>query len=480
MTALPRRHVLISFVVCAAVFSLSCGGATALDVSPTAAKDGLMVADEDRYRAYQVGRTGTEMYKAGQYEAACEKFKEALQLDPAETNSRINMTMSLFRLGKTAEALSCLDQARPPADNNPTYWFNLGVTYGMLGSFNSALKNLNYYLEHFPDDNRRKEAAGLVQSFTKASTGTPLKSDGADEKDNYFNIACKDGATRWADHSMPVKVHIGGERKLKGFNPEFVQVVRSAFEAWSTASGGLVFFEYTGSSKNAGINVAWTDNPADLPNPVESGHCKVSGNEKGTSVADIILLIVNRGDGSVVSTAKLKYTASHEIGHALGIAGHSPDPGDVMFLGAIDNNFPEKISGRDVGTLKRIYATPADKLFTISDQNAWVASANKGVAELNSGNPDGAASLFEEALRSAPEEKRNYVKGLLGLAFYNKSLFLIRKREMDAARELLDKSCELLQLAEDKKGLNKAKQAYKLLDAPPADPLRPPGFQLSR
>ncbi|MBY0547491.1 MAG: tetratricopeptide repeat protein [Candidatus Obscuribacterales bacterium] len=480
MTALWRRHVLIPFVVCATAFVLSCVSATAFDVSPTVAKDGLMVSDEDRYRAYQVGRTGTELYKAGQYEAACEKFKEALQLDPAETNSRINMTMSLFRLGKTAEGLACLDQARPPADNNPTYWFNVGVTYGMLGSFSNALKNLNYFIEHFPDDSRIKEAVGLVQSFTGASAGTPLKSDGADEKDNYFNIACKDGATRWADNSMPLKVHISGERKLKGFNPEFVQVVKSAFDEWSTASGGVVSFEYTGSSKNAGINVAWTESPGDLPNPVESGHCKVSGNEKGTSVADIILLIVNRSDGSVVSTAKLKYTASHEIGHALGIAGHSPDARDVMFLGAIDNNFPDKISVRDIETLKRIYSTPTDKLFAISAQNAWVAAANKGVAELNSGKPDGAASLFEEALRLTPEDKRNYVKGLLGLAFYNKALLLIRKREMDAARELLNKSCELLQVAEDKKGLNKARQAYKLLDASPPDPSRPASFQLSR
>lgn len=478
MVVLSRLESLTYLTVCAGMI-LWCGAAAVLETPPAIGKDAIMVADEDRYKAYQVGRSGTELYKAGKYEAACEKFKEALQMDPAETNSRINMTMSLFRLGKTPEALACLEQSRPPTDNNPTYWFNVGVTYGMLGAFKSALKNLNYFIEHFPDDSRVKDATGLVQSFSKASNATPLKSDGSEEKNGYFNIACKDGATRWSDHSMPLKVHINGERKLKGFNPDFVQVVKSAFDDWSTASGGVISFDYSGSSKNCGINVAWTDNPADLPNPVESGHCKVSGNEKGTSAADIILLIVNRSDGTVVSTDKLRYTARHEIGHALGIAGHSPDAADIMFLGAIDNNFPDKITVRDAETLKRIYATPTDKLFTLSDQNAWVAAANKGVSELNSGNPESATTLFEDALKCAPEEKRNYVKGLLGLAFYNRALVLTRKRQMDGARELLDKACELLQLAEDKKGLGKAKQAYKLLDAPASDLSRPPGFQLS-
>ena len=49
-------------------------------------------------------------------------------------------------------------------------------------------------------------------------------------------------------------------------------------------------------------------------------------------------------------------TARHEMGHALGIWGHSPDPSDVMYFSQVRH--PPRISARDVNTLKRVYQQP--------------------------------------------------------------------------------------------------------------------------
>lgn len=49
-------------------------------------------------------------------------------------------------------------------------------------------------------------------------------------------------------------------------------------------------------------------------------------------------------------------TARHELGHALGIWGHSPDPGDVLYYAQVRQ--PPPISPRDLNTLKRIYEQP--------------------------------------------------------------------------------------------------------------------------
>lgn len=49
-------------------------------------------------------------------------------------------------------------------------------------------------------------------------------------------------------------------------------------------------------------------------------------------------------------------TARHELGHALGIWGHSPDPGDVLYYAQVRQ--PPPISSRDLNTLKRIYEQP--------------------------------------------------------------------------------------------------------------------------
>jgi predicted Zn-dependent protease len=52
----------------------------------------------------------------------------------------------------------------------------------------------------------------------------------------------------------------------------------------------------------------------------------------------------------------LQNTACHEIGHALGLWGHSLDPADVMY--GVQTHQPAAISDRDVNTLKRLYQQP--------------------------------------------------------------------------------------------------------------------------
>lgn len=49
-------------------------------------------------------------------------------------------------------------------------------------------------------------------------------------------------------------------------------------------------------------------------------------------------------------------TVRHELGHALGIWGHSPESEDALFFSQVSN--PPAISPRDINTLKKIYQQP--------------------------------------------------------------------------------------------------------------------------
>jgi predicted Zn-dependent protease len=63
-----------------------------------------------------------------------------------------------------------------------------------------------------------------------------------------------------------------------------------------------------------------------------------------------IVLSPNQADAALVVGAR------HELGHALGIWGHSDRQTDVMYFSQVSQ--PVGISDRDLQTLKRVYAQP--------------------------------------------------------------------------------------------------------------------------
>ncbi|NEQ28971.1 MAG: peptidase, partial [Microcoleus sp. SIO2G3] len=61
----------------------------------------------------------------------------------------------------------------------------------------------------------------------------------------------------------------------------------------------------------------------------------------------------------------LQAAARHELGHALGIWGHSLAATDAMYFSQVRN--PPLISARDINTLKRIYQQPTRLGWTLTD-----------------------------------------------------------------------------------------------------------------
>ncbi len=76
------------------------------------------------------------------------------------------------------------------------------------------------------------------------------------------------------------------------------------------------------------------------------------GNGAGDSLAQKFTIQLSP-DQSVEYTLA---TARHELGHALGIWGHSPLETDALYFSQVRN--PPQISVRDINTLKRVYEQP--------------------------------------------------------------------------------------------------------------------------
>jgi predicted Zn-dependent protease len=180
----------------------------------------------------------------------------------------------------------------------------------------------------------------LAQSeFETAVMSIPCEPKAGD----YFStIQRYDGCyARWT--GFPVRIH------LPMNTPEnWRAALEGALRAWARAVPLMV----APSNEPADVEIAWINHlqPRQLGITnleVFNGHMRVT----------IYLLRPNFYPPGV-KEAMLPTVATHEMGHALGLWGHSPLPSDIMqSLDTVKTKSPT-ISARDINTLRRVYQSP--------------------------------------------------------------------------------------------------------------------------
>ncbi len=173
---------------------------------------------------------------------------------------------------------------------------------------------------------------------------------------------------------MPIHVHISPTLKALPYLPE----IRYAMRTWETASNGKVRFQETEVLEQADIRITPTYSgrlsfldtrlgSAELTR-LEQGTSTVSGTDvqgqrtntgqvSGTAIDFTVeVLFVLEGDGTVgeLTQEEMRTVCLHELGHAIGLWGHSPDDLDVCHTTATAQ-YP---TARDINTLLKLYNTP--------------------------------------------------------------------------------------------------------------------------
>jgi len=148
--------------------------------------------------------------------------------------------------------------------------------------------------------------------------------------------------TKW--YFMPIKVYIQPST--------YKQTSLKAFHEWQYKSNGKIKFTYVATEKDAQIKMYFVDK---ISNPVSHNNLGVTylkyiGNMNTSANIEIL----QRTDSNQMRSTKQVYpVVLHEIGHALGISGHSKSNNDIMYENDYTND--THLSNRDINTLKAIY-----------------------------------------------------------------------------------------------------------------------------
>lgn len=248
--------------------------------------------------------------------------------------------------------LACIDQCLPVVtgdENCAEAWHNLGNSYQQIHKPAKALEAYKRFVALSKDPQPQYQTLiTLLEQQTRQPESNALRSSVGG---NYLQAVTEQGLFRWG-HTAPLTVFIQSGQGVKEFRPEFEEALREAFEDWSEATNNKFVFVIQEKEDKPDITVSWTD---DLHAPefsAEAGDTHLQAGPEGMSTAKIRLLTVDPFKEAPLGKEQLHAVCLHEIGHALGLQGHSGNEADIMFPILKEDS----VSARDRDTLLALYA----------------------------------------------------------------------------------------------------------------------------
>ena len=181
---------------------------------------------------------------------------------------------------------------------------------------------------------------------------------------NYIdNVLYENQLVRW-NKSKPVKYYVSNNINAP---EEYTDLVKKAFEKWQAAGSGVLTFREVHSNNEADIVVNFVNEISTKQGyePLRVG--LATPTIKGTELTKVDVKIKPVDMiGNYYSKNILSNVITHNIGHAIGLWGHSFEEGDIMFL---DSDYvspkkkmpnEEQISARDINTLNLVYIMVPD------------------------------------------------------------------------------------------------------------------------
>ena len=372
-------------------------------------------------QAFELGEQAKKLVIAEKYSEAENIYRKAVELDPNKNSASIHCDLGvvLEMQHNYQPAMAEFEKAIELKSVYPTASFNVATCHLNSGNLVEAKTRLTKFLKDYPEATEKAEAARLLDllnnpSKCDASDGKlkpilvaskpaekvteeflvePAKTnlpDGkiADQMDaasddyvgksaDYYSRAVANGTYRWRKEDLPIKVYIESGEGVAGYREAFKELLIESFDDWMEAGNHRLSWQLVPTKEEAKVVCGWISDKKDflLKKFLEQGETHLNGyyDEKGNELGFVESAKITICTSSVFGIKPLKdkdikQICRHEVGHALGIYGHSPHSKDVMYPTATGVFSVKELTPRDVETINRLYANyamTADNKFVV-------------------------------------------------------------------------------------------------------------------
>lgn len=165
-----------------------------------------------------------------------------------------------------------------------------------------------------------------------------------------------DGRITRFDHS-PITVYISSPDVPDDIKQSYVDDIEYALDQWSSISEGQLKFQRI-EKEDADIRICWT-NKLLSPEGDPLGESSLVQFSQNKFYVNVSILIKGIPTSATSVHKEIRTVALHEIGHAIGLWGHSKDVNDVMYL-KTKAMYPTR---RDKETLIKLLSYPNGSAF---------------------------------------------------------------------------------------------------------------------
>ncbi len=383
----------------------------------------------------------------------------AAALAMAGTFAQAQMTVDYYQNGLSAyqgrnfnRSITLMSQAAQQNPKNINALFYLGLSYAQMNQTSQARDTFELILRMVPADSEMAVRARNNVAFLTKQQITQVSSLGkanqvmaasfsSTAKVNYLPYVIINGqVVHFALNRMPLKIFIDNGTSVRGWKLEDKAAVRYAMQIWQAATSNHVRFTEVSRAENADITVSWQANFKDNilgVSPFQSFGATIIR-------SDINLAVDYPGTANPIPAGELATIATHELGHAIGLKGHSPYPADIMYFSSNHTAY-QKPSLRDINTINLLYQLDAD----VQNNGAGSTVATKNYMDLYArGTVAQKAQRFDEAIgyyrraialdNTLPQAKFN-----LGAILINQGTDLARANRLNDAQQYLQEAITL-------------------------------------